>query len=1152
MAGGLACVALWVALAAAAEPAPNVLVTDFQVPPAEAWQWARRGLPELAVEALGERGIATVDRDLLSVLKSEQELVAGREPERGGLRAGQLLGAAYLLAGSVETVTVSRVRLSGTLTRVETAEQIGAFTAEGDCKKELQALMGRWVAGLTGGLASGRTGAVAVAENPVKPEALIFFQQGVDACAAGKPALAVGFFLSAQDMDARLAAANEWEACAYEQGGLPAYAAAARARVALPAPGASSNAVDRGASAAARGRERVVNVLTPVWLGKADAPPAAPGRPSLTALRVALEEAVLAVPGARLYRPESLAAAVAEKDRQLSPDFDARGTARYARWLAADVALYCTLSPLPPKKIRLEVGQLDMLSARRLKPVSREAEEQEVPGLLAALVRECLSGGPALAKAPQAAERDAASKPLGSSGEDLLQLPDYRALAKALDARMFGSETVLERQALVDFYAYRGLAEVAAQEWTALLREVERSQPAADALLAAVYWWSNGFYYEPALSPDKGRRFNASLLDNEPVSSAIGQANLGLLEAVRARLQSEYPASAGTYAIAHQEALEAYFGGRWADCQAKARSAWAALEKDAAKGGAGSVSMGDYLDTPEATRALIHINCLYLQGVSASRLKAYEQAAQCFDGLLLLLVKNPKLGAVNLVVPTLSFNGQSAVVEFGQHGATSSLLHSLERERAALATAQENARQMERALSKGGLPATLIKQVAERPASRASDQLERLKAITQIWDSLPPIAGEECLFCDLATVSVEGIGQLPASDRLAVAQSLSRAYLRVTGLSPEQWVAGPARAKRLSRLQKIVQFYRSVGLGAESLYWADRFLQGSAEPGLDRELVDQIVDSLADSVALPFFRDSRPVELAAAGSRWMSQVIKVKASAKISRKRLNALADNVAALTAEKPWDATPGEQLARGEAAFGPLDDRREIVFIQAFFEKHQSLPGLSESQARFWRRLSRRAAAYGAYDVWLRACVHARACDPNFCLSDAEEQYVARVALSSKTQDVLRAALQLREKLGPSPDPLPFMSWYNAGYLCFGEGQYGQALAAFQVFRETYNEAEINQRSARLRASDSDASLSWSLDYLEGVCLAAAGDCAEAARRFRRLAQRFGARPVYLRTELTASGGGFRSARPLGLLAADELQKMHGSADADKSGQK
>lgn len=77
MVGSMACIALWAGLAGAAEPATTVLVTDFQTPPGAAWTWARRGLPELAVEALNERGIVTVDRDLLPVLQSEHELTAG-------------------------------------------------------------------------------------------------------------------------------------------------------------------------------------------------------------------------------------------------------------------------------------------------------------------------------------------------------------------------------------------------------------------------------------------------------------------------------------------------------------------------------------------------------------------------------------------------------------------------------------------------------------------------------------------------------------------------------------------------------------------------------------------------------------------------------------------------------------------------------------------------------------------------------------------------------------------------------------------------------------------------------------------------------------------------------------------------------------------
>jgi TolB-like protein len=165
----LACLTVMSA-AFAAEPVSTVLVTDFQTPQGETWSWARLGVAELAVEALNMHGIVTVDRELLSAVGAEHALAA-KQAQPDGLKSGQWLGATFLLGGELESLQGSRVRLSATLTRVETAEQVGLFSVEGDYTSELQPLVGRLVAGLAKAASLDVQALKPERVNPVKPEA---------------------------------------------------------------------------------------------------------------------------------------------------------------------------------------------------------------------------------------------------------------------------------------------------------------------------------------------------------------------------------------------------------------------------------------------------------------------------------------------------------------------------------------------------------------------------------------------------------------------------------------------------------------------------------------------------------------------------------------------------------------------------------------------------------------------------------------------------------------------------------------------------------------------------------------------------------------------------------------------------------------------
>ena len=1085
--GGV-CLVLWAGIAVVAEPVSTVLVTDFQAPSTATWAWARRGLPELAVEALNERGIVTVDRDLLSVINTEHDNSTGKEVAQGGLQMSQWLGATFLLQGSIETVKVDRVRLSGTLTRVETAEQIGVGSVEGNYKKELHALMGRWVAVLTKNVWHGIQAAVPEKVNPVKPEALMFFQQGVDACAAGKPALAVGFFLSAHAMDTRLQAAKQWEAHAYELGGLPRYAASVREHAATSNAASPSSVADT--IAPTQTVQRVVSVLTPVWLGESKA--AAVAMPTMPALRLSQETAVLACKGVQLYRPESLSEAVAETDRQLSLQFNPHGVSRYARWLVSDVVLYSTVTPLAKGKVGLEVGLMNALTAQRIKQVKRDVVPTQLSATLATLARECLDGWKPLAATRNTGASAFSVARRQLSDEDVERLPDFKKIAIALDARMRGEAKVFHCQMLADYYAYKGLKELAALELEEVLLLAEVRKPEMDGILTSAYWWVNGFPCHSTLSRDLGSRgWGTNFYQNaalDPDAAAITRARFAT---IRSRLLKNYPASLGTFAVYFVEAAAAYTNKQWPLCVTNAAAAWQCLETREQTGYAGHTAfLGMY--SHKKDKANIHISCLFLRGFAHHNLGELEQARRCYDQIQTIIDQAKLGGDARPQSPILCFEEAPVLVGLAQTCSEFTFNSYIAAEREALKKGELDIKQRLNVLAEGDVLSESIQKLSSCDSDSPEENLRWLYDIIRVWAQLPTESHATCTLADKTRLYVKKIKSLPAEQRLAVLNELTLAYFRVTGIDPNRlkefrsiYLVGP-------RIQYVTRLYDDAGLGLNVFVWLDRLLEQPVDPFFGSELIGGYVELFA----------------------------------KFSDLSVNG---------------AQPSGLTTSSQAPALAISENPQVQLINSFFARHKDIPRVHVAHAKYWQTLGGLAAVNRNYQAWYQCCTNALAIDPVCAVSDHADIYSARLALASGVPDVLLEAIRLRESLGPSPRPIHFVVWYAAGFLCINEKDYDQALTAFRLFRETYNEADFFVDNARLSATQSDESVLWSLEYGEGLALAATGQAAEAAKRFRHLSQRFGTRPVYLWESSGSDDKGHQVGKPLGLLASEALEKLH-----------
>jgi hypothetical protein len=166
---------------------PTLLVSDFAVPREERWAWAGKGLAELAVEALAEQGVETVDRDMLAAVMQEHDLASMARSEQDRVRAGRLLGATMLMTASLEPLAGQRIAMRAKLMQVETLEQVGACAVEGDYTQELQAMIDKLAHALADAIDKQRTPPAAASPSAsFVPEALAAFQRGLDACASGR------------------------------------------------------------------------------------------------------------------------------------------------------------------------------------------------------------------------------------------------------------------------------------------------------------------------------------------------------------------------------------------------------------------------------------------------------------------------------------------------------------------------------------------------------------------------------------------------------------------------------------------------------------------------------------------------------------------------------------------------------------------------------------------------------------------------------------------------------------------------------------------------------------------------------------------------------------------------------------------------------
>jgi len=496
---------------------------------------------------LQQLGLVTLDRDSIHAVLAEQRQAATGLTAKDYLKLGGLLNASHLIAGSVTPFAGGKIRMDARVFSVEAIETVATVSDEGVFPADLPLMLRRLARETarkiqSAGIANGETGPVAAAP---KPEALIMFYRGLNACARGQPDVAVPWFMNAAALDTNFTAPLLWEIKAYELAGLEQFAAIRRAELAdiFNLPGVA------GATGTNQSGEKpVLAVLAPVVTGPIGIPAAS--------LQSQLQQALLAAGRFRLFAFENIGDAMAEQDLKLSSFFTSQHAARYGRWLASDGLVLCRVSPAETGLVSLELSLVNPVNAAVQARARQTGPAAALPSLILTTVENLTAAwtNRAVAAALAAPEPSAAQSLDGNTG----LRPVYQGLADALAQVKREPAKSDSHRALADAFASTGRARLSAYEIERSLENLDIHAPKAGSAFLAYHRW---LFWEP--SPASGA---VKFVDRRSIDNLIQQ------------LLDNYPQSLAAGCMRYNLAVEAWRAGKWQDAATQARQARQILE----------------------------------------------------------------------------------------------------------------------------------------------------------------------------------------------------------------------------------------------------------------------------------------------------------------------------------------------------------------------------------------------------------------------------------------------------------------------------------------------------------------------------------------------------------------------------------------------
>jgi tetratricopeptide (TPR) repeat protein len=533
----------------AAETLTSVAVLDFSVPSAagDRWTWAESGMADLLQIELQQQGLLLLDRDAIHAVLNEQRLAVGGQSVRDYLTIAKLLNAQFLITGRVVPLAGGRFRVEAGAFSVEAVETEVTVTSEGDFPKELSRVLqdvAKQIA-LKLPTRSGFTSQTEQTTHAPKPEALIMFYRGLNACAQGQPDWGAAYFMNAASLDPDFSVPLLWEIKAYEMADLTQQAAIRHEemadvlkRLGMETPG-GTNALEQASQA-------VFAVLNPVVT-------AGDGSIDATSLDTALTRSLLATGRVRVFAFEGIGAAVTDQDLRLSSFFADQYAPRYGRWLASDGLVLCRVHPAGTNLVALELSLVNPLNASVMARIDRTGPATALPGQIPAIVGELLAtwkNRPVTAISPLVTP---GSSPDQSDNENTDLRPVYRELVAAMAQVRRDPEKSDSHRALANAFAATGRTRLAAHEIEQCLKLLDIHASHADTTYLGTHRW---LFWEPS-----------------PASAAVGLVDQRLIEQLIEQLLTSYPHTLAAGCMRYNLAVTAWRTDKWPEAITQAEQA---------------------------------------------------------------------------------------------------------------------------------------------------------------------------------------------------------------------------------------------------------------------------------------------------------------------------------------------------------------------------------------------------------------------------------------------------------------------------------------------------------------------------------------------------------------------------------------------------
>lgn len=580
-----------------------VAVLDFSVPAAESnrWGWAEGGMADLLQIELQQHGLVLLDRDLIHAVLTEQRMAASGTTSQDYLALTKLLNARHLVAGKVVPLADGRFRVEASVFSVEAVETVVTGTSEGDFPKEMSRVLQRVAKQIAGKLQSSpapATNTERTAAGP-KPEALMMFYRGLNACAHGQPDRGAVCFMNAASLDPDFSAPLLWEIKAYEMGGFTQLSALRRQET---ADALKRLGVEMAGQTNAPGQpsRRVLAVLNPVVAPETGMEAASLG--------TTLTRALLASGKVRVFTFEGLGVAVAEQDLQLSSFFARQNAPRYGRWLVSDGLVLARVNPAGSGRVSLELTLVNPLNASVMAGVQRTNSAAKIAGQIQGAVKELLAAWTnrlAVADAPGIGVESASPATADANGD---LRPIFRDLVTALALVRREPDKSDSHRTLANALAATGRTRLAAHEIEKCLELLDIHAPRADTTFLGTHRW---LFREPS-----------------PASGAVGLVDPRAIEHLIEQLLTTYPKTLAAGCLRYNLAVSAWQAQKWPEAILQAKKSREIMQSIIAGYDRNDAVNAGNLDC-ELTSATY-----FLEGASLDKLgKRDEAKSVCYQGL---------------------------------------------------------------------------------------------------------------------------------------------------------------------------------------------------------------------------------------------------------------------------------------------------------------------------------------------------------------------------------------------------------------------------------------------------------------------------------------------------------------------------------------